>query len=83
MGLTGFIFVPEHSFAQGLRDNMKFRKVNNRLAKKLINNFILKILKEDIYKISISDIINNLKLPPEQIEKVMKELEKEKKVTEL
>lgn len=65
------------------RGVIKFRKINDIEARKQISNFILEMKREDVRRVNILDIISNLSLPPEQVERIMEEFEKEKKVTKV
>jgi len=62
------------------KEIIEFRRVNNVLAEKEITNFILQMKEKGILKISILDIVSNLNLPSEQIERIMTKFEKEKRV---
>ncbi len=65
------------------KEIIKFRKISDAKAKKEITAFILEIKEKGVRKINILEIFSNLNLPPEQIEKVMKKFEQEKKVTKI
>ena len=59
------------------------REVKDELAQKEIESFILKNKRMGILKMSILDMVVGLKLPSEQIEKIMKKFEKKKTVTKI
>ena len=64
-------------------ETTEFRKISDSEARKKITDFILKRKEEGIRKIGILDIVVNLSLPAEQIEKIMGKFEKEKKVAKV
>ena len=65
------------------KETFKFREVSKIEAKKEITSFILERHKESIFKISILDLILNLKLPASQVEGIMDSFVKKGKVKEL
>jgi len=62
------------------KEIIEFRRVNDVLAQEEITKFILQMKERGVFKISILDIVMNLNLFPEQIEKIMTKFEKEEKV---
>ena len=65
------------------RKSFRFRKVNNTVAHKEMAMFLKEKHRKNIFKISILDIVLQLKLPPEQVEKVMDYFEKRGKAREI
>ena len=65
------------------RETLKFKEVSKVEAKKEITSFILEQHKEGIFKISILDIVLNLKLPASQVEEIMDSFVKKGKAKEL
>ena len=65
------------------KELITFRDIKDNLAQKEIESFILGVKKAGILKISIIDIVNNLKLPPEQIERIMARFEKTGRISEI
>lgn len=63
-----------------LKRTTNFKKINDRQARKEISSLILEMKSRGIHKINILDIVVNLNIPPEQIERIMEEFETEKKV---
>lgn len=65
------------------RATINFRQVSEKLAEKYIIKFLTQRHKEGIFEISILDIALFLKLPPRQVDKIMKQFEKKNRVKEL
>lgn len=65
------------------KETLKFKEVSKAEAKKEITSFILGQHKEGIFKVSILDIVLNLKLPASQVENIMDDFVKKNKVKEL
>lgn len=65
------------------KTSINFRKVSKSEAKEDIINFIRQRHEKGIFQVSILDIVLNLKLPAEQVEKIMDEFEKLKKIKEI
>lgn len=65
------------------KELVSFRSIKDGLAREEIESFIFKIKKMGVLKISIIDIVNNLKLPPEQIERIMEKFEKTGRAKEI
>lgn len=57
-----------------------FRCVSDNIAMKEVTEFIKERKEEGFKKISIVELVKELKLPAEQIEEIMKTFEKEKRV---
>jgi len=66
-----------------LKEEINFKKVDDSQAKKEIVSFMLDMKGRGIYRINILDVIVNLNLPSEQIERIMKKFEIEKKITKI
>ena len=62
---------------------LKFRTLTKKKAKEEISSFILKKKKSGIKKISALDVVLDLKLPAQQVEKVFEIFIKEKKIKEI
>jgi len=62
---------------------LKFRTLSKKEAEKEISSFILKNKKSGLKKISTLDVVLNLKLPAQQVEKVFEGFIKEKKIKEI
>lgn len=62
---------------------IEYRNIPDDLAKKEITEFILDKRKEGIIQISVFDVISSLQLPPEQVDRIMEEFEKEGKISEV
>ena len=58
----------------------EFNKIPNEQAKKIIINY-LKQIKKDIPTITIFEISQRLRLPADQVEEILEELSKEKRVS--
>jgi len=63
-----------------LKETTNFKKINDSQAKKEISSLILEMKNSGICKINILDIVVNLNISPEQIERIMEKFGKEKKV---
>lgn len=64
-------------------DFLSFRKLTDKQAKKEISDFILAQKSEGTTQLTIFDIVLKLKLPAQQVEKIMDGFEREKKVKEV
>lgn len=62
---------------------MKIRKINDKSARKEITSYIIKQKNRGISKVDAWEIYDTVKLPPEQIDKVMTKFEEEGKVIEI
>src|SRR3989344_1438508 len=65
------------------RQTVEFRDVTMGEAKSLLSNFISQQHKVGIFQISLLDVVLALKLPPDQVEKIMDSFIKNKKIKEL
>lgn len=65
------------------RRDFKFRKISDAKARKEISSFILEKKSESITKLSILDFVLSLRLPAEQVSKILDGFEKEKKIKEI
>lgn len=65
------------------RASIIFRNITKSKAEEEISGFIKQKQEAGIFRISVLDIVLNLKLPPEQIEAVMEDYKKQKKVKEI
>ena len=62
---------------------LEFKKIDDALAGREIECFLLELKEENVSKISILDIATNLKLPADQVERIMEKFEEEGRVSEL
>lgn len=59
------------------------RTINNKDAKREIEKFIKERHQEGIFKISIFDLVSNLRIPGEQAERIMRAFENKGRVKEI
>ena len=60
-----------------------FRKISDKQAREEITQFIIKNKEEGKTQLSTLDFVLNTKLPAPQVEKILGEFEKEKKIAEV
>ena len=65
------------------RASIIFRNITKSKAKEEISGFIKQKQEAGIFRISVLDVVLNLKLPTEQIEAIMEDYKKQKKVKEI
>jgi len=61
----------------------EFKKIDDNLAEREIECFLLEMREKDVSKTSIFDIVVSLRLPAEQVERIMEKFEKEGRVSGL
>ena len=64
-------------------DSLEFKTISNSKAKKEISSFILENKEKSITKLSTLDFVLNLRLPADQVEDVLGNFKKEKKLKEV
>lgn len=65
-----------------ITETYQIQEVSDKEAEVLIKEFLLERKKKGIKSVGIFDFMDELKLPPEQINKIMEKLEKEGVVKE-
>ena len=63
--------------------DFEFKKVSDSEAKEEISSFIKRKHDENVTQLSTLDFVLNLRLPAEQVERILERFEKEKKVKEI
>ena len=63
--------------------DIKFRNISNKKAREEIADFILEEKEDGKKKLSTFDIVSNLELPANQVEKVLNDFEKKGKIKEI
>ena len=64
-------------------DTLDFRDISDKEATQEISSFIVKKKEEGITKLSVLDFVLNLKIPAEQVEKILSKYEKDGKIKEI
>lgn len=64
-------------------DNFEFQDISDSEAKDKISSFIVKNGKEGITQLGTLDFVLNLRLPAQQVEKVLYDFEKEERIKEV